>query len=389
MSRPCALWGTVIGDALAMPVHWYYSTRDIKDGYGGWLTGYTAPNVKHPTSILTLSATADAGRSNQKDEKTPVIGSVILHDRLKYWQSNDRSIHYHQGMSAGDSTLNQRINAQASKTLCTADKSRSEDDLQADVMTNFVKFMTTPGTHDDTYADSTWRTFFGDWRKEGSPTASKDIMSFVEKRISRLHSSELDHNIACISAVGMSVPFILHYADNTEDVAVRNAVRAVHLTNCSTSLDPYVELYARSLYAVLNGAPLKEVAEKALGSKLLGGSSTLKRAEKFSENAAKYDKGSESRLEVHQKAVSSFGMACYIDGSLPSTLYLAREFHDDLEAGLLTNANCGGENCGRGGTLGALLGAEAGRVGRQIPKHLKDGLKSSKEDVDFILQTWG
>lgn len=59
------------------------------------------------------------------------------------------------------------------------------------------------------------------------------------------------------------------------------------MTNCSTSLDPYVELYARSLYAVLNGAPLKEVAEKALGSKLLGGSSTLKRAEKFSENAAK------------------------------------------------------------------------------------------------------
>ena len=59
MSRPCALWGTVIGDALAMPVHWYYSTRDIKDGYGGWLTGYTAPNVKHPTSILTLSATGE------------------------------------------------------------------------------------------------------------------------------------------------------------------------------------------------------------------------------------------------------------------------------------------------------------------------------------------
>ena len=51
-----ALWGRCVGDSLAMPVHWYYNPSDIKRGYGGWLTGYQAPNKRHPSSILTLSA---------------------------------------------------------------------------------------------------------------------------------------------------------------------------------------------------------------------------------------------------------------------------------------------------------------------------------------------
>ena len=51
-----AVWGMLIADALSMPVHWYYNPADIKSGYGGWLTGYRAPEKNHPSSILTLSA---------------------------------------------------------------------------------------------------------------------------------------------------------------------------------------------------------------------------------------------------------------------------------------------------------------------------------------------
>jgi hypothetical protein len=29
-----ALWGMFIGDALAMPVHWYYNTASLKNDYG-------------------------------------------------------------------------------------------------------------------------------------------------------------------------------------------------------------------------------------------------------------------------------------------------------------------------------------------------------------------
>ncbi len=54
-----AFWGLFVGDAVAMPVHWYYNPRDIHTGYGGWLTGYRAPNKQHPSSILSLSAVGE------------------------------------------------------------------------------------------------------------------------------------------------------------------------------------------------------------------------------------------------------------------------------------------------------------------------------------------
>ena len=38
-----------------------------------------------------------SGRSGWNSKSKPIIGHVILHDKLKYWQTNDRSTHYHQG----------------------------------------------------------------------------------------------------------------------------------------------------------------------------------------------------------------------------------------------------------------------------------------------------
>jgi ADP-ribosylglycohydrolase len=37
-----ALYGLCIGDALSMPVHWYYNRRAILDDYG-WVTDYLNP----------------------------------------------------------------------------------------------------------------------------------------------------------------------------------------------------------------------------------------------------------------------------------------------------------------------------------------------------------
>ena len=56
-SRHSALWGLFIGDAIAMPVHWYYNPMDIKKDYGSWLTGYESPKDRHPSSIMHLSST--------------------------------------------------------------------------------------------------------------------------------------------------------------------------------------------------------------------------------------------------------------------------------------------------------------------------------------------
>lgn len=45
-----------------------------------------------------------------------------------------------------------------------------------------------------------------------------------------------------------------------------------------------------------------------------------------------------------------------------------------------------GENCHRGGALGALLAAHAANTGKEIPMVYKDGLNSSKESMIKISQ---
>ena len=44
-----------------------------------------------------------------------------------------------------------------------------------------------------------------------------------------------------------------------------------------------------------------------------------------------------------QEAVAVLGMACYINGSMPSMLLLAHNFAADFKEGVLANANCGGK----------------------------------------------
>uniref|UniRef100_K1QBL9 Poly(ADP-ribose) glycohydrolase ARH3 n=1 Tax=Magallana gigas TaxID=29159 RepID=K1QBL9_MAGGI len=88
-------------------------------------------------------------------------------------------------------------------------------------------------------------------------------------------------------------------------------------------------------------------------------------------------KGSEQRLKLHQSATARLGSACYVEGAMSSMLFLALEFADDVNAGLLANANCGGENCHRGAALGALLGASVGYKDCQISPEFKEGSRIS------------
>jgi ADP-ribosylglycohydrolase len=49
------LYGLFIGDALAMPVHWYYNRQTMNRDYGR-VTDYMAPRNPHPDSILWRSS---------------------------------------------------------------------------------------------------------------------------------------------------------------------------------------------------------------------------------------------------------------------------------------------------------------------------------------------
>lgn len=52
-----ALWAMCAADSMSMPVHWYYDTNDIRRDFGGWISGFSSPRDRHPSSILSLSNT--------------------------------------------------------------------------------------------------------------------------------------------------------------------------------------------------------------------------------------------------------------------------------------------------------------------------------------------
>ncbi|XP_035265914.1 uncharacterized protein LOC118223460 isoform X2 [Anguilla anguilla] len=382
-----ALWGMCAADAMSMPVHWYYTVQDIKNDFGGWIACFQSPRSRHPSSILTLSNTAGSGRSRSSVQRPPVVGSVILHDKLKFWKLPGGSVHYHQGLPAGGNTLNMLCTLRVARTLTEGGSSSvggsgsvggswsAADRLaRAAVLADYVRFMTTPGSHDDTYAESFHRAFFSDWQ-ETRPTSPSEVLEFAERRYKEKMSGLIaDSQLDAIGCLPMAIPFLLLSAHATEDQAVTAAVEFVRLTHPHPRLDGCVSLYARALHAALNGACIRQLSEAALRSPALDVWDTCQH---YMHRASRFPGSSEERLQVHQSAVAALGLACYTKGALSSLFYLAHEFHDDLRGGILANTNCGGENCNRGAALGALLGA--GRVGGAVPQEWKEGLVNARE----------
>lgn len=379
-----ALWGMCAADSMSMPVHWYYDTEDIKRDFRGWICDFQPPRQRHPSSILSLSNTAGSGRTawSSGASRPDVVGNVILHNKLDLWKSSAGSTHYHQGLQAGDNTLNVLCSLRAAHSLvtrCFSDVSQA--DARAAVLSDYVHFMTTPGSHQDTYAESFHRSFFSSWQNS-RPTSPRQVLAFAEKH-SRIQMSLSfpDSQLDAIGCLPMILPFILLSASANEERAVSAAVEFVKLTHPHPKVPEYVSIYSQALHAVLGGASVQQQAEHAL--RKLG---AWEACQSYSRRAARFPVSSEERLRVHQNAVKHLGLACYTKGALSSMFYLAHQFHDDPSGGIQTNTNCGGENCNRGAALGALLGAGGSYSEATIPQEWKDKLRDAQEFIPDILK---
>ncbi|NJM12583.1 MAG: ADP-ribosylglycohydrolase family protein [Synechococcaceae cyanobacterium SM1_2_3] len=138
-----ALWGMFVGDALAMPVHWYYNVAALQRDFGT-IRDYQAPKDFHPSSIMALASTGRAGRGDQHGE---VVGRVILKGKKPYW--GRPNTHYHQGMRPGDNALN----LHCARVLIRAMNAAGHYD-PADFLRDYIAFMTAPDSHNDTYQQS-------------------------------------------------------------------------------------------------------------------------------------------------------------------------------------------------------------------------------------------
>jgi ADP-ribosylglycohydrolase len=143
-----SLLGLFIGDALAMPVHWYYDRKALQRDYG-WVKEYLAPKNPHPNSIFWRSR-YDA--LNEKGE--------ILHAQAQYW--GQRDIHYHQFLKAGENTLNLKL-CQLAWEICQEGYTRET------YLERYIRYMRDPNSHQDTYLEECHRGFFTNYARDKMP----------------------------------------------------------------------------------------------------------------------------------------------------------------------------------------------------------------------------
>jgi ADP-ribosylglycohydrolase len=321
-----ALYGLCIGDALAMPVHWYYNRQALLRDYGQ-VTDYLAPHNPHPDSILWRSKYV---ARNSRGE--------ILHDQANYW--GQRGVHYHQFLAAGENTLNIKISQLLIESLMQNGGYDPDDFLK-----RYIQFMTAPGKHRDTYIEECHRNFFENYARGASPRNC----GVDEKHIGGL--------------VGI-IPIIVFYR-NTPAKARDKALEHLALTHPGIKMADAASLVIELLLRILEGKPLQNAILEEIEKQ---------RTPLVGHAFVKWLDHPDDMIIGPR-----FSTACYVEDSVPAVLYLALKYHADPENALIVNTNLGGDNAARGSVLGALLGAYHGIEG--FPGRWIDGLVDPPPDI--------
>ena len=301
------LMGTFIGDAHAMPAHWYYNRDALRQDYG-WITEFMSPKRHHPDSILWRSEYSPLNKRGD-----------ILHDQAQYW--GQKGIHYHQHLDVGENTLNLQLAWQLIETIQEA---KSYDTCR--YLERYRDFMLNPESHRDTYAEECHRQFFTHYARGRSLKSCGGP----------------DNHIGGLASLPV-FPALLE----GETESVRLVAREhLHLTHHHAVVERAADSLIRILGDVLRGAELREAIVKH-GNDFF----SLRRAERW------VRKPDAEVIDHH------FSSACYIDKAFPASLYLAWTHAGRLRDGIIANTNIGGDNCHRGAVIGALLGADCGLKG--------------------------
>lgn len=312
-----AMIGSLIADAFAMPVHWYYDTNALDDDYPD-LYGFESPRDSHPDSILWRSRYAP--RNTRGD---------ILHDQAQYW--GQRGVHYHQFLTAGENTLNFKLAAELYQLVV------NNGCYDADAwLKHYAACMLEDGWHHDTYVEEYHRAFFDNYA-QGKPLSECGIDDLHIGGLSQVPSL-----LAALDAIGQKD---LEAQLKIVESHLRLTHRNQHVVNSGIAL-------SRILHALSQGIGLREAIETASGPSWKRG---------------KFDTWSNfpDRTIVGRQ----LSTACYLPESFTASLYLSWKHAKSFSEGIIANALCGGDNCHRGAVVGALLGAA-----NQIPPRWIDGM---------------
>jgi len=377
-----AIWSFFAGDALASPTHWYYGgERQIISEYGHKISDYTKPNKKLAGSILNKSDLNGGGRSKSMSTSSStatIIGDIINHGKQKLWSPNE-SNHYHGTLQRGENTLEVSLARVLMKSIVVNDGIFDADHFRD----AYIKFMTTPGSHNDTYASTCHRMFFA---------------NMIFRQLPPQDCPDNDHhNVDTMD--GLILPTIVALAGIRTHI-ISNNNNDNNNNSKLTTLNDEVQKFAADCAAVTRRSSVLEGISSLWATVVLeavrnpNDDDFLDTFNEFSKQAIK--RPSNPRVQD-----SSTMSACYLSSSLPGLVDMVAKYMpttttnnnndgggggDRVWQGLLANANVGGENVHRGSIMGAILGARAGL--NQIPPQLVNGLyplsELEKEIDDFV-----
>jgi ADP-ribosyl-[dinitrogen reductase] hydrolase len=322
--------GSLVADAVAMPVHWYYDQRALDRDYPE-LAGpptelpYLPPRSPHPDSILWRSHYEPLGPKGD-----------ILRDQAVYW--GRRGVHYHQFLPAGGNTLNFLL---ATELYTMLRRDRDYDPERW--LDRYVTFMLAAGSHRDTYVEEYHRHFFTNLAAGRKP---------INCGVRDIHIGGLAPVPAIVAGLGPRHPDL------------RRIVRVhVGLTHKDDEVLAAADALARVLVRITRDD--RPEVDRDLRTALLEEASDWISAAKVRDWSSRCTSGSCPDRGVVGSVLSP---ACYIADAFPAALFLAWRHADDFAAGVAANARCGGDNCHRGAVVGSLLGAHV-----RIPTRLLEG----------------
>jgi ADP-ribosylglycohydrolase len=327
-----ALRSLFVADSLAMPVHWFYNPQDILNAFPNGITQLEAAPDHHPSSIMSLHSTAGGGRGTQKaiGTRREIVGEVILKGKRKYWGKPNQ--HYHQGMQAGENTLN----AHCARVVMRAMLATGLHYQKEKFLDDYIAFMTSDvPLHPDTYAESYHRGFFANL-ESGKP---------------KEQCGAVTHDTPSIGGLVTIAPIVL--CERLRGTSLNEVRRLCREHLFLTHPDEELAEVCLTYVDLMNNLLFRKDEESA--------KDFIARAAQMNPGLDLPDLMAKTRSD-RDIVGGRFTIACYISGSWPIVLYLAYKYHDHPERALLVNANAGGDNVHRGSVLGVLLGLTTGRT---------------------------
>lgn len=326
-----AIWGALCADALGMPAHWFYGgAGEIRWKYGSLIKDFVKPIEWQDPSFMLGSI-------------TPAIGKVINHGKAKYWgamepeKSQSRGWHHHFSLKAGENTLEGQMLRLYMRLVTVAGGESPDPEKLRD---EYIRFMTTKGSHNDTFACVYHRVFF----------------ARLDEGMAPEDCPEGGDDIETIESISTLVPVILAAARRDPEQAENEIYQTIRVTRqCTRTVAGFGRILSSAMRRILAGDGLALVAE-AISAELNPDAGPLA-----------------GMIQGRKDPMAS----TYLVESFPSLLHYMYRYESSVRDLVLANVNVGGENTHRGHILGALAGAAHGLKG--IPPEWIDGLVSKRE----------